>query len=376
MTVLWLLSAIALAGESCSQIPVASRVYLPGSPFKIALSSDGCLVFASLTGQRYGKTSGLAVLRRQRDRLELVRTVKTLKPLTGLVVTPDDRTLIATNGDGAVLFDIARLKSGVGDPVAGSVDSGAGSQTVYANVTADGQTLFLSNEAQHSITVVDLPKRGVLGRIDVGDLPIALTFSRDGRLLYTTSQSARPSWGWPEVCDPELSRGPPRKHPRGAIVVIDVAMARTDPARAVVVRVEAGCNPVRLSLSPSADRAYITARKDNAVLVFDVERLVSDASSAKLATIPAGTAPVPVVALPGGKAIVVGNSNRFGASHTKADLSVIDATNYRVTGSVPSGEFPRDLVLSPDGRTLYLASFGSSFIEMLVVDRLPVESPR
>lgn len=345
---------------------------LPGSPFKIALSNDGCLVFASLTGQRDGQTDGLAVLRRQHDRLELARTVRTGKALTGLVVSPDGRTLIATDGDGAVLFDINRLNSGTGDPAAGSVVSGAGAQTIYANVTADGQTLFISNEAQHSITVADLPQRKVLGRIEVGNLPIALTFSRDGRLLYTTSQSAMPDWGWPEVCDPEFSKGPSRKHPRGAIVAIDVALARTDPARAVVARVEAGCNPVRLVLSPSGDRAYVTARKDNSLLVFDVEKLVSDGSRSRVATIPVGSAPVPVVALPGGKRILVGNSNRFGGNQATTDLSVIDAINYRVTGSIPSGAFPRDFALSPDGRTLYVASFGSEFIEMMDVRRLPV----
>ena len=61
------------------------------------------------------------------------------------------------------------------------------------------------------------------------------------------------------------------KYAEGAILVVDVARATRDPAKAVVGAAPAGCNPVRLATSPSGEVAYVTARTDNALLAFDID---------------------------------------------------------------------------------------------------------
>ena len=67
-----------------------------------------------------------------------------------------------------------------------------------------------------------------------------------------------------------------------------------------------------------------------------------------------------------GKTILVGNSNRFAVGKAKPEsISVIDATSHRVTGKLPAGAFPRDIVLSPDGRAIYIANFASHSIAVL-----------
>jgi DNA-binding beta-propeller fold protein YncE len=74
-------------------------------------------------------------------------------------------------------------------PNAAFIPEGARAGTIYANVTADDKTLFVSNEFSNTIAVIDLESlraHGLtpavqLGRIPVGASPIALTFSADER---------------------------------------------------------------------------------------------------------------------------------------------------------------------------------------------------
>jgi DNA-binding beta-propeller fold protein YncE len=306
-----------------------------------------------------------------------------------MALTHDGKLLIAANGVGVVFLDVDRLTSGKGDAVSGSVPIGTETGTICVNVTLDDRFLFVSDERHASITVVDLTlarskggaAKSIVGEIPVGNLPVALTFSPDGRWLYTTSESAASDWDWPEVCDPE---GPAAaapntpKHPLGAIVVVDVAKAETDPAHAVASRVPAGCSPVRLAISPQGDRAYVTARKTDAVLVFDAGKLVADAEHAELTRVPVGSAPVPVVVVDGGRKVIAGNSNRFAAVHESSTLTVVDAARAAtgagaVIGTISAGVFPRDLALSRDGRTLFVANWGSDSLQMMDVANLPVD---
>jgi YVTN family beta-propeller protein len=197
--------------------------------------------------------------------------------------------------------------------------------------------------------------------------------------MYTTSQSALPDWNWPPVCDSENPQRNAGKHTEGAVIVVDVAKARIDPANAVAARVVAGCNPVRLALSPKGDRAYVTNRKDNSVRALDTAKLRTDGANALIGKVPVGTAPVPVVVIRNGRRVIAGNSNRFGtAGAGNQALTVIDAARFSegaraVIGTIPAGLFPRSLSLTSDGRTLLLTNFGSGSVEIMDIARLPIE---
>src|SRR5262249_25637668 len=135
-------------------------------------------------------------------------------------------------------------------------------------------------------------------------------------------------------------------NPQGAILIVDVAKALKDPPHSVVGAVGAGCSAVRLVLSPTGDRVYVSARNSNSLLVFDRGKLTADPAHSLIATVPVGTAPVGVAVVDSGRAVVVTNSNRFGGTHAedKPSLSVIDAARVQsganaVVGSIPSGDF-------------------------------------
>lgn len=333
------------------------------------------------------KGAGIAVLGRKGGHVDLVRTVPLATPPTGIVLTHDGKLLIAAAIDQVVFLDVQCLISGCGKPVAGSFSDGKNTASIYANVTPDDKLLFVSEEAASAVTVIDLDRArsagfradSIIGTIPVGNAPIALTFSPDGRWLFTTSQVALKEWGWPAACKPENRPNvSDLVNPEGAVMVIDVALARSDPANAVAGRVPAGCSPVRMAISPSGDRVYVTARNSNAVVAFDAGKLISDPAHSRLGMAHVGAAPVPI-AIVGGK-VVAGNSNRFAGGGSAQSLTLLDAAKIRgnedaAIGDIPAGAFPRELRVSPDGQTLYLTNFGSNSLQVLDVGRLDPKRP-
>ena len=362
-------------------------IAVPTSPFAVTPTRDGCWLFVSGVGGAGGKT-GVAVLQRDAGRITLARMVPlSSRGATGMALTHDGKLLVVAAGDSVDFLDVGRLISGAAQPLLGSFGDGSGAGSVYANITADDKLLFVSDEGSRSITVVDLERArangykaaAIVGKIPVGNAPIALTFSPDGKWLYTTSEGALPEWQWPKACKPE--GGDPAKaavsNPEGAVIVVDVARARTDPAHAVAARIPAGCSPVRMAISPGGERIYVTARNSNAVLTFDTAKLVADPEHARLAMVPVGAAPVPVAVIDGGRKIVVGNSNRFAKSGEPQSLTVLDAARMRdgaaaTLGTIPAGAFPREMAVSSDGRTLFLTNFGSQSLQVIDIERLPI----
>ncbi|MEQ1911239.1 MAG: hypothetical protein ABMA15_20640 [Vicinamibacterales bacterium] len=309
----------------------------------------------------------------------------------GMTLTHDAELLIVASDDRVAFIDSAGLIAGHSDAVLGYLNDAPLAGRVYANVSFDDRWLFLSDESIRSISVVDLQKAratgfhsdAVIGQIPVGRAPIALTFSTDHQLLYTTSQVAPDAYGWPSVCHPpgtDAARQPP-DYPEGAILVIDVSRATHDPANAVVGAVAAGCNPVRLVTSPRGDVAYVSARTDNALLAFDTGKLLSDPAHARIGRVSVGAAPVGIAVFNAGARLAVTNSNRFGSGTTNQSLTIVDATQIvsgdaAVIGSVPAGLFPRELSMTDDKKTLFLTNFGSKNLAVIDVARLPVETRR
>jgi DNA-binding beta-propeller fold protein YncE len=355
-------------------------IALPSSPFTAVPSHDGCWVFVSLSNPG----PGIAVLRRSGGTIELSRLAPLSSAPTGIALTHDGKLLIAAASDAVVFLDVQRLTSGAADPVLGSFSDGPNAGSIYANVTDDDKLLFVSEERMQSITVIDLVRArangykadAIKGKIPTGLAPIALTFSPDGKWLYTTSQRALPEWNWPTACKQEgRPVGSPVVNPEGAVVVVDVAIAATDPARSVAARIPAGCSAVRMAISPSGDRIYVTARNSNAVLAFDTAKLVADPDHARLGMAQVGSAPVPVSVVDGGRKVVAGNSNRFAGTNSGESLNILDATKIKGDadaglGEITAGSFPREMRVSDDGHTLFLTNFGSNSLQLLSVDHL------
>jgi DNA-binding beta-propeller fold protein YncE len=130
-------------------------------------------------------------------------------------------------------------------------------------------------------------------------------------------------------------------------------------------------------VSPDGEITYVTARGDNAVLVFETRKLLSaDAGSARVGQVEVGTAPVGMAFIDHGHRLVVANSNRFqGPAGSPQSLTVIDTARLSegaaaVVGAIPAGLFPRELRVSADGATLFVANYSSQALEVVDLARV------
>jgi DNA-binding beta-propeller fold protein YncE len=381
------------ATNGCNDSPAEPVTVLavPGTPFQALPSADGCWVFVSLPAAGSGRPSQLAVLRRRAGALTIEHVIQIKGGPTGMALTHDGSLLIVAAGPRIAFVDVERLVAGRSDAVLGYLDdpSIARIGRIYASITSDDKFAFVADENAMTVTVLDLARTreshfrvgSIVGRIPTGSLPIAVTLSPDERYMYVTSQWAPPALGWPVECKREGANASDTTavNPEGAIHIVDVARAKVDPARSIIASVPAGCSAVRLVLSPSGERAYVTARNSNALLAFDTAKLLSDPAHALVGRISVGTAPVGIAVVDSGRKVIVTNSNRFaGSKDDHQVLTVVDATRMgdgaaAILGTVGAGAFPREMRVTSDGRTLLLTNFGSSSVEMLDLSRLPID---
>lgn len=353
---------------NCNQAAASAivQVDVPGRPFAAVPSADGCTIFVSLTAPN--GHSQIAVLARANGALSVARTLTVPGQLTGLALSHDGTVLAAANGQGVALMPVERLlAAGAGHPLVGLLDEGRGAGSIYVAFSPDDRLLFVSNERANSLGVYDLaaasagkPVRSI-GHIPTGGAPVGLAFSPDGRWLYSTSEVAPGE----RSCTAE-GRG--SAHPQGALMVVDLARAISEPDKAVAAQVPAGCNPVRVALSPAGDRVYVTARGSNAVQVFDAGRLIDDRDHALQASVAVGQSPVGLAV--DGAHLFVANSDRFGGGKLQS-ISVLDLAHLDgSTVSIPAGGFPRELRITSDGKSLLVTNFESGSIELIDLARL------
>lgn len=393
------ISVTPTTGCGASTPDPLTYVSLPGRPFYALATTDGCWIFVSMHAAADGTGSGVAVLRRAGGRVALVRTV--LGPgkdsrgasvnVAGMSLTHDGKLLVVAAADRLSFYDVAQLASGAENPLLGTIRPGGDLPGYFhVNLTRDDRFLFASEHDQTSIAVINLAEArrsgfmaaSIVGKIPAGWGTIGLVFSPDQRHLYATTQVAHESWHWQDTCKPLTATSPNAapNHPYGAILAIDVARAITDAAHSVVGVVAAGCDPVRLAISPTGDRVYATARSDNALLAFDVSKLRTDSARALIGSVPLGTGPVGVTVIDGGRRVVVANATRFANTTTGTEgMTVIDATlvgsgRNAVVGTVGAAAGPLELRLTTDGRTLLLTNYSAQKLELVDLMRLPLNA--
>ncbi len=379
-----------------------------GRPVDVLTDPTGCLVFVTIA--KDSGPSGILLLRRTMARFDSVRFIPIEGSPFGMRLSQDGTLVYVAAGDNVSIVDVVLATRLDQAPVVGIIRDGSFAGAVMVNVTSDGQFMFISQERAAAVSVVDLrsmrgsspvladcgsrdpgiiracgPVRAsrlegarIIGRIPTGRAPIAVELSADGRRLYVTSQEAPASLGWPVECRPQANRAAPPDHVAGAVLVVDVERATRDPAAAILATVKAGCNPVRLALAPNGQFAWVTARTDDQLLLFDTRRMEDAPAEGPQARVPVGTAPVGVAVIEHGARVVVTSSNRFGPASDGQDLLVIQAAwanrpEVAVRGRIRAGAFPRQLHLAPDGRTLYLTNFSSGTLQVMDLDRVMLE---
>lgn len=198
---------------------------------------------------------------------------------------------------------------------------------------AAAERLYVSNEDDGTVTVIDADRSAALATIAVGKRPRGLALSPDGTRLYV-AVSGMPKCP-PPIPDEECAKLPRDSAADGIAVIDTAALTRT----ALIAGVS---DPERVALSRDGRRLFVSEE--------DAARLaVLDARSARvLATVPVGREPEGVRVSPDGRWVLV-------TSEEENLVTIVDAKSYGVTGKASVGKRPRDIGITSDSRFAYVS---------------------
>jgi YVTN family beta-propeller protein len=196
------------------------------------------------------------------------------------------------------------------------------------DISADGKTLYVSNEDAGTATVVSLPSGQVIAVVPVGGEPEGVRLRPDGKVVYVTSEE------------------------ENEVAVIDTATNK------VIAKIETGARPRGIAFTADSSRAYVTAEQGGSVAVIDAKKhaLVSEIKVES-----PGAKPMGVVLSPSGDTAYV-SCGRGGV------IAVIDVATNRVSRILPGiGTRPWGIGVTPDGRKLYTANGPSNDVSVVDV---------
>jgi DNA-binding beta-propeller fold protein YncE len=348
---------------------------VPGQPAAVLGTADGRWAFASVSTGTGGEIAVIA-LRGQSPRLvRMVMLPGSLPDAFGMAMTHDGQLLVVAGYTATAVLSVRALEDGSQDPVVGTLaDAGAGQFEVA--VSGDDRYVFVTDENTGGLSVFDLEvalQRGFSARgVAVGIVPldpgagaqagaVGVAMSPGGGQLYVTTIGAA--------------------GPYGQLWVIDTARAESDDGSgAVLAHAGAGCQPVRVAVSPDSSTVWVTAEQSNALLGFSAASLRDDPSRALRSVVRVGSEPAGLLLVDDGRLALVANTNRGLVQGTGSavpqTVTVINtaaalARRPAVLGVVPAGLFPRDLAFDQATGQVLLGNFMSGTIEEFPVPRAP-----
>ncbi len=315
------------------------------------------------------------------------------KVFVGAVFSPDGLKLYDTTGDtGAVEIRDAHSLAILADI---SLNQGKfrESFSAAAVLSGDGRLLYVLDQANWRVAVVDLGSRQVVASLPTGVNPITLSLSLDGHRLYVANSGLFEYSVVPKVRKPDILatglRFPPFGYPSSAARngvlaegkrVPGLGRENSDRGSSIwtytVDDLAAPPTPIKLRLgqsiqhgqaiggaAPSAvvagqDHVYVALAHEDAVAV------VSPDGSALQGSIP--LSPFDEASFPGRRqqplrgvmpgGLALGNGRLYVAEAGINAVAVIDPATRRLLGHIPVGWNPSAVALSPDGKQLFVVN--------------------
>jgi PQQ-dependent catabolism-associated beta-propeller protein len=185
--------------------------------------------------------------------------------------------------------------------------------TGLASIPASASMVYVSNEKDNTISVVDSNTMEVVKTVDVGQRPRGITVSHDGKFIYLCASDD------------------------DTIQVIDTSTYE------IVGTLPSGPDPELFVLSPNGQKLYVANEDDNLVTVIDLT------SGKVVAEIPVGVEPEGMAISPDGKTMV-------NTSETTNMAHFIDTQSHDIVENVLVDARPRFAAFKPDGSEVWVTA--------------------
>jgi S-layer protein (TIGR01567 family) len=225
--------------------------------------------------------------------------------------------------DGIWLIDYTNAKTlKVGSKLGGytltKINNGVGLSNLGSLVFEDKVYAYISHAsfepdsaADHTVSILDVAANKVTANVTVGRNPLGVAVSPDGSKVYAANSKDN------------------------TVSVIDTA------TNTVIATIPVGTYPEGVAVSPDGTKVYVTNSESNNVYVIDT------ATNKVTATVVVGINPIVVAIHPDGTKLYVKNGD--------GTLSVINTANNIVTAivKIDKGSNSNAIAVSPDGKKLY-----------------------
>jgi YVTN family beta-propeller protein len=394
--------------------PYGRTVTVAPHPYGVALSADGQTLVTANSGTGPFSISILTDLQSPEPKIAQIppgqqNTKEGINAVfMGVAIAPDSRTIYASGGNDGVLYILdAQTKEKLGeislDTMVDNVryeDSFPGDLTL----SPDGRLLYVVDNANFRLVIVDTQERRVVRSVRVGRYPYAVALSPDGQTAYVanigvfeyspivpagqTAEQAKaagrdprgisfPPFGLPskEARDgvefegyrvPGL--GDPNVPESFSVWAVDVSGSQPKVIAKIKTGVQMGQKGERYNA--------VGGSSPNALVVSNRFLFVSNGANDTVQMIDRKThriartiriSPSPLVAklkgvMPFGLALSPDGRRLYVCEAGLNAVGVIDVQSGRVLGHIPVGWFPSRLAVSQDGKRLYVANakgFGS-----------------
>jgi YVTN family beta-propeller protein len=342
--------------------PAGRQITFPGRPVDLALAEDGAvlvvknlndLVFIDLASNKIKQT------------LHIDRSGASGFGVVGLAVY-EDRVYASDVGD---LVHVAQRQADgkyqwlvtlgvkLTAPAVGGLAHPAG-------MTFDGagKRLWTTSTRGNSVQLLDLETRKIEQTVGVGVAPY--TIRAAGNHLYVSN------WGGDAPAEND-----PHAKSSGSLVHIDARTGVADRGSVSVLAAEdgkwkqiktvaVGLRPCGMAVSPKGEFLYVANANSDSVSIIDThtDKVVETIPCRPESRLPFGSGCNAVAVSPDGGTLYVANGTNnciaviylaAGSSEGKAAGKSKTST---VAGLIPVGWFPGEVLLSPDGKTLYVAN--------------------
>ncbi len=196
---------------------------------------------------------------------------------------------------------------------------------------AHAYTIYVSNEKDNTISVIDGESLEVTDTIEVGERPRGIVLSNDGALLY--------------MCTSDEDH----------VEVLDLE------TREVLHSLPSGPDPELMDLSPDGKRLYIANEDDNMVTVVDVDE------KRKVVEIPVGIEPEGIGLSPDGTMLV-------NTSETTNMAHFIDTDTLEIVANVLVDTRPRVAQFTKDGSEVWVSSEIGGTVSVIDTDSKEIKS--